>query len=94
MSALIETLTVCLGAVSAIRSLVSVQDSIRLPIPLPASPCAEPWQQSALSLISGVTTIVFAVAGGTGPALVSSAVILAAGSGFTLLVQAHLRGAL
>lgn len=61
MSAIAETLTVCLGAVSAIRSLVSIQDSIRHHTLLPALQCPEPWQQSALSLISGVTSIAFAL---------------------------------
>jgi hypothetical protein len=93
VSPTVESLSVCLGAVSAIRSLVSVQESFGPQVAPSVLPCSEPWQHSALTLISGVTTIVFAMAGGTRTALVTSAVILSAGALFTLVVQAHLKGA-
>jgi hypothetical protein len=93
VSPIVDSLSVCLGAISAVRSLASVQESFRSQFPLSASPRSEPWQHTALSLASGATTILYALAGGTRHALMTSAAILAAGAAFVLLVQTHLRGA-
>lgn len=78
-TATLETLSVCVTALAAIRTAVSVPQLLRPSFPGPLVwTCA--WQQHSLGLIAGCTTIAYAAAGGSRAVLISALAIQVMGA--------------
>lgn len=81
----LDSVTVCLGAISALRASLCVEQSFRQTSFPSFDLGLQPWQLHALSTASGVATVLYAWAGGSREALVANVLILTAGSCVPLL---------
>ena len=88
MSPLLDSLAVCLGAISALRAALCVDESFRQPI-LTNMLRHLPWQSHALNLIAGLGTVIYAFAGGSREVLVASVLILCAGACVPLIAASR-----
>jgi hypothetical protein len=79
VSPILDSLAVCLGAVSALRALLCVDESLHYP-PLTTALRHLPWQSHALNVLAGLGTVIFALLGGSRDVLVASVLILCAGA--------------
>lgn len=91
MSPILNSLAVCLGAVSALRAVLCIEEALRQP-GFTAAPRHSPWQSHALNLTAGLATVTFAMAGGSREVLVASVLILCAGACVPLLAGAQQGG--
>ncbi|WP_066704919.1 hypothetical protein [Curvibacter delicatus] len=85
MSPILDSLAVCLGAVSALRAALCVEEGLRYPT-FTALLRHLPWQSHALNVIACLGTVIYALAGGSREVLVASVLILLAGACVPLVV--------
>lgn len=84
MSSVLDSMAVCLGAVSALRAVLCVEESLRHPS-FTALLRNFPWQSHALSVIAGLATVIYAEVGGSRAVLVASVLIVCAGACVSLI---------
>jgi len=88
VSPLLDSLAVCLGAISALRAAFCIDETFRQPI-LTNTLRHLPWQSHALNLIAGLGTVIYAFAGGSREVLVASVLILCAGASVPLIAASR-----
>jgi hypothetical protein len=83
---ILDSLAVCLGAVSALRAALCVDEALRHPT-FTALLRHLPWQSHALNVIACLGTVIYALAGGSRDVLVASVLILCAGACVPLITD-------
>lgn len=83
MSNILDSLAVCLGAVSALRAALCAEEGLRSHAFTAVRHL--PWQSHALSLFAGLATVIYALVGGSRDVLVASVLIVCAGTCVPLL---------
>ena len=92
MSPILDSLAVCLGAVSALRAALCVEEGLRYPT-FTALLRHLPWQSHALNVIACLGTVIYALAGGSREVLVVSSVLILLAGACVPLVVGPLQGA-